>query len=88
MQILTVNLPVAFLNGVEKLVNKGKFDSRSDAVRVAIREFLKVELSLVQKMEGLPESVGVAKPKAGEKKAKSGMERMKIDMRVIRRGWS
>ena len=45
MRILTVNLPVSYLNAIAKLTGEdGLFPSRSELIRVAIREFLINEL--------------------------------------------
>ncbi len=49
MKIITVNLPVNYLNAIASLVGeKGLYPSRSELARVAIREFLIKELEAVK----------------------------------------
>ena len=46
MRILTVNLPISYLNAIKKLTGEnGIYPSRSELIRVAIREFLLNELA-------------------------------------------
>lgn len=41
MRIITVNIPQGYLNTVEKLVGlRGLYPSRSELIRVAVRDFL------------------------------------------------
>ncbi|MEM1724530.1 MAG: ribbon-helix-helix domain-containing protein [Thermoplasmata archaeon] len=44
MKLITVKIPETFLEGLDELVKKGFYSSRSEAIRVAIRELLKKEL--------------------------------------------
>jgi len=45
MKVLTCNLPEPFIEAMEKIVNEyGLYPSRSELIRVAIREFLKKNL--------------------------------------------
>lgn len=45
MKIITVNLPVPYLQAIDKLVgNHGFYPSRSELIRVAVKEFLVKEL--------------------------------------------
>ncbi|MHA1729843.1 MAG: hypothetical protein ACTSWY_14100 [Promethearchaeota archaeon] len=46
MRIITVNVPEAYLAGLEQLIggNNGIYPSRSEAIRVAIRDFIRNEL--------------------------------------------
>lgn len=44
MRTISVNLPEAFVNGLEALVQKGFYANRSEAIRVAVRDLLKREL--------------------------------------------
>jgi Arc/MetJ-type ribon-helix-helix transcriptional regulator len=45
MKIITINVPEAFLKQIETLIGeKGLYPSRSELIRVAIREFLIREL--------------------------------------------
>ena len=45
MRVLTVNLPISYLNAIAKLTGEdGIYPSRSELIRVAVREFLLTEL--------------------------------------------
>lgn len=44
MKIVTVKLPEAYLEGIDMLVDAGIYTSRSEAIRVAIRDLLKKEV--------------------------------------------
>lgn len=44
MKTISVNIPQAFLNGLEELVQNGLYANRSEAIRVAVRDLLKREL--------------------------------------------
>ncbi len=44
MRLVTIHLPEAYLEGLERLVEKRLYPNRSEAIRVAIRDLLKREL--------------------------------------------
>ncbi|RMG28157.1 MAG: ribbon-helix-helix protein, CopG family [Methanobacteriota archaeon] len=44
MRLVTVHLPKEFLYGLDELVRLQKYPTRSEAIRVAIRDLLKDEL--------------------------------------------
>ena len=44
MDMITVHVPREFLHGLDELVRSKRYPSRSEAVRVAIRDLLKQEL--------------------------------------------
>ncbi len=44
MKTISVNIPEAFVKGLEDLVQKDLYANRSEAIRVAIRDLLKREL--------------------------------------------
>lgn len=48
IRIITVKIPETYLEGLEELVNTGRYTSRSEAIRAAIRELLKKELWDIQ----------------------------------------
>jgi len=51
MKIVTVNIPEAYVEAIEKLVGEnGLYPSRSELIRVSVREFLLRELELVKNM--------------------------------------
>ncbi|MET1128305.1 MAG: ribbon-helix-helix domain-containing protein [Thermoproteota archaeon] len=49
MRLVTVKMPDTYLEGLDELVKLGRYSSRSEAIRIAVRELLKRELW------GLPE---------------------------------
>ncbi len=51
MQIITINLPEKYLVAIQVLNDKGLYPSRSEAIRVALREFLADELKLYQDLD-------------------------------------
>ena len=52
MRIITVNLPVSFLEAIEKLVGEhGLYPSRSELIRVAVRDFLIRELAAAKSFQ-------------------------------------
>ncbi|NPA84969.1 MAG: ribbon-helix-helix protein, CopG family [Crenarchaeota archaeon] len=44
MRLVTVKMPEAYVEAIDELVRRGRFTSRSEAIRVAIRELLRREL--------------------------------------------
>lgn len=44
MRIVTVKLPEIYLEGIDELVKMGKYTSRSEVIREAIRDLLRREL--------------------------------------------
>jgi Arc/MetJ-type ribon-helix-helix transcriptional regulator len=44
MKTISVNLPEAFVKGLEDLVQRGLYANRSEAIRVAVRDLIKREL--------------------------------------------
>lgn len=51
IKIVTVNIPESYIEAIEKLIgNDGLFPSRSELVRVAIRQFLLKELKMSKRM--------------------------------------
>jgi len=43
MQLITLNLPDAYLNGLEKLVQDEILPNRSEGIRIAVRDLLRRE---------------------------------------------
>ena len=52
MRLVTVKMPETYLEGLDELVRMGRYRSRSEAIRIAVRELLKRELW------GIPEPSG------------------------------
>ena len=51
MKIVTINIPESFLGVIEKLVGEhGLYPSRSELIRVAVRDFLIKELNMVNNL--------------------------------------
>ena len=44
MRLITVKMSDIYVNGLDKLVESGMYPSRSEAIRVAVRDLLKREL--------------------------------------------
>lgn len=44
MKLISIKLPNAYIEGLNELVEMGIYPSRSEAIRVAIRDMLKKEL--------------------------------------------
>ena len=44
MKLVTVKMPETYVEGLDELVRMGRYSSRSEAIRVAVRELLKREL--------------------------------------------
>ena len=44
MRIVTVKMPESYLEAIDELVRMGRYSSRSEVIRAAIRELLKKEL--------------------------------------------
>jgi len=83
MQIVTVNLPSIYIDAIGKLTEQGMFPSRSEAIRQALRDFLKSELEMVESLLDLSEKEGKV-PVVMNTQTKT----KKIDMRSIRAGWT
>jgi len=44
VRLVTVKMPETYIEGLDELVKMGRYSSRSEAIRVAVRELLKREL--------------------------------------------
>ncbi|MEX2704471.1 MAG: ribbon-helix-helix domain-containing protein [Candidatus Freyrarchaeum guaymaensis] len=44
MKLVSIKLPTAYIDGLNQLVERGIYPSRSEAIRVAVRDMLKKEL--------------------------------------------
>lgn len=49
MHLITVHLPEAYLEGLDSLVSEKIYPNRSEAIRVAVRDLLKNELTMFLK---------------------------------------
>ena len=51
MKIVTVNVPESYIESINKLIGEnGLYPSRSELIRVAVREFLIKELKMAEKI--------------------------------------
>ena len=82
MQIVTVNLPSIYIDAIAKLTDEGLYPSRSEAIRVALKDFLSNELKMVESLLEISDKDIKAKP------AQDAASKKKIDMRSIRAGWN
>lgn len=54
MKVITINLPEPFLSAIQILVERGVYPSRSEAIRIALRDFLSGDLKFYSDLN--PES--------------------------------
>lgn len=59
MKLISVQLPEAYLNGLDELVSYGYFPNKSEAIRSAVRDMLKNELGGFRSLrnEGISEKI-------------------------------
>lgn len=51
MKLISVNLPESYLEILEILVSEGKFPNRSEAIRMGIRDLIKTEYLIEEKIQ-------------------------------------
>ena len=51
MKIITINLPEKYQSAIQTLNDLGIYPSRSEAIRIALRDFLSEELKMDQDLE-------------------------------------
>ena len=51
MKIITINLPGKYLSAIQTLNDMGVYPSRSEAIRIALRDFLEDELTMFNNLE-------------------------------------
>lgn len=51
MKIITINLPEKYLSAIKILNDLGIYPSRSEAIRIALRDFLTDELEMYEELE-------------------------------------
>ena len=83
MQIVTINIPNMFVDAIARLTEQGLYPSRSEAIRSALRDFLKGELEMVEELLSMS-----TKGSSNSKKTTTKDLPKKIDMRSIRKGWN
>lgn len=55
MKIITINVPEKYLEAIEELSKRGKYPSRSKAVRDALEKLIKSDLEMYQDLNKLSE---------------------------------
>ncbi len=48
MKLITVKMPEIYVEGLDELVKTGRYSSRSEIIRVAIRDLLRKELWMIE----------------------------------------
>ena len=51
IKLISVNLPESYLNMLENLVAIGRFPNRSEAIRVSIRDLIKIEYLIEERID-------------------------------------
>ena len=51
MKIITINLPEKYLSAIQILNDMGIYPSRSEAIRIALKNFLSEELKMYEALE-------------------------------------
>jgi len=51
MRLITVKMPELYIEGIDELVRIGRYSSRSEVIRVAIRDLLRKELWIKEASE-------------------------------------
>jgi Arc/MetJ-type ribon-helix-helix transcriptional regulator len=51
MKIITINLPEKYLMAIQTLNDLGAYPSRSEAIRIALRDFLEDELKMYNDLD-------------------------------------
>jgi antitoxin ParD1/3/4 len=51
MKIITINLPEKYLEAIQTLNDLGIYPSRSEAIRIALHDFLTDELKMYKELE-------------------------------------
>ena len=51
MKIITINLPEKYLNAIQTLNEMGIYPSRSEAIRIALKNFLTEELKMYNDLD-------------------------------------
>lgn len=51
MKIITINLPEKYLSAIKVLNDLGIYPSRSEAIRIALRDFLTNELKMFEDLD-------------------------------------
>ncbi len=59
MRLVTVKMPETYIEGLDELVRIGRYSSRSEIIRIAVRDLLKRELWMRdEELDGYPAHTG------------------------------
>ncbi|KKL71125.1 hypothetical protein LCGC14_2098010 [marine sediment metagenome] len=85
LKIVTVNVPESYIEAIAKLVGEnGLYPSRSELIRVAVRDFLIKELQMAEKMAKYKESVNKREILDPKKFVSVPTERLNGDNELVR----
>lgn len=48
IKIITINIPIPYLDAIQALIECNKYPSRSEAIRIALRDFLMKESNFLE----------------------------------------
>jgi len=51
IKVITINLPIQYIEAIQVLNDLGIYPSRSEAIRIALRDFLSNELKMYEDLE-------------------------------------
>lgn len=80
MQIITINLPERYLSAIQTLTDLGIYSSRSEAIRIALRDFLTDELRFYKDLE---EEEFMKKQKIQKQKQKQMQNHNRIEVITV-----
>ncbi|KKK97824.1 hypothetical protein LCGC14_2648900 [marine sediment metagenome] len=85
LKIVTVNVPESYIEAIAKLVGEnGLYPSRSELIRVAVRDFLIKELQMAEKMAKYKETVNKHESLDPKKFVSVPVERLNGDDELVR----
>jgi antitoxin ParD1/3/4 len=52
MKVVTVHLPEAYVEAIDELVKRKVYPNRAEAIRMAVRDFIRREARIVAELDG------------------------------------
>lgn len=77
MKLITVKMPEVYVEDIDELVRNGRYSSRSEVIRTAVRELLKEELWSQRRLHGIGYPSAIQAP-AVSRKFGEGLVEMEI----------
>jgi len=77
MKLITVKMPEVYVEDIDELVRNGRYSSRSEVIRTAVRELLKEELWSHRRLQGIGYPSAIQAPPA-PRKFTDGLVEMEI----------